>query len=55
MPILPADVMMLLVCFAPVFSTRVWRQVPLLVMGAILAPSSPQASARWLRCCVSWA
>ncbi len=37
MPILPADVMALFVCFAPVFSTRVWRHVPLLVVGAILA------------------
>ena len=37
MPILPADAMMLLVCFAPLFSTRVWRHVPLLVLGAILA------------------
>jgi hypothetical protein len=38
MPILPADVMALCVCFAPVFSTRVWRHVPLLVVGAILTP-----------------
>ncbi|HEX8982900.1 MAG TPA: transposase [Ktedonobacterales bacterium] len=37
MPILPADVMVLLACFASVFSTRVWRHVPLLVVGAILA------------------
>jgi hypothetical protein len=37
MPILPADVVALLTCFAPLFSARVWRQVPLLVVGAILA------------------
>jgi hypothetical protein len=37
MPVLPADIMTLLICFAPVFSTRVWRHVSLLVVGAILA------------------
>lgn len=45
MPLLPADVMMLLVRFAPVFSTRVWRHVPLLVMGAILAPGQRTVAA----------
>src|SRR5258708_4944801 len=37
MPILPAEVLALLACFAPIFSARVWRHVPLLVVGAILA------------------
>ncbi len=45
MPILPADVMMLLAGFAPVFSTRVWRHVPLLVVGAILAPGQRTVAA----------
>src|SRR5690349_9661240 len=45
MPILPADVMTLLVCFAPVFSPRVWRHVPLLVVGAILAPGQRTVTA----------
>src|SRR5260370_19649101 len=45
MPILPADVMALLVCFAPVFSPRVWRHVPLLVVGAILAPGQRTVTA----------
>lgn len=45
MPILPADVMTLLICFAPVFSTRVWRHVPLLVVGAILAPGQRTVAA----------
>jgi DDE superfamily endonuclease len=45
MPILPADVMALLVCFARVFSTRIWRHVPLLVVGAILAPGQRTVAA----------
>jgi DDE superfamily endonuclease len=45
MPILPADVMALFVCFAPVFSTRVWRHVPLLVVGAILTPGQRTVAA----------
>jgi DDE superfamily endonuclease len=45
MPVLPADVMTLFVCFAPVFSTRVWRHVPLLVVGAILAPGQRTVAA----------
>jgi hypothetical protein len=45
MPILPADVMTLFVCFAPVFSTRVWRHVPFLVVGAILAPGQRTVAA----------
>jgi hypothetical protein len=38
MPILPADVLARLTCFAPLFSARVWRHVPPLVIGALLAP-----------------
>jgi DDE superfamily endonuclease len=45
MPILPADVLALLVCFAPLFSARVWRHVPLLVIGAILAPGQRTVAA----------
>src|SRR5580765_1657665 len=45
MLILPADVMTLFVCFAPVFSTRVWRHVPFLVVGAILAPGQRTVAA----------
>jgi hypothetical protein len=37
MPVLPADIMALFIWFAPVFSPRVWRHVPPLVVGAILA------------------
>jgi hypothetical protein len=37
MPVLPADIMTLFICFAPVFSPRVWRHVPPLVVRAILA------------------
>ncbi len=36
---------MLLAGFAPVFSTRVWRHVPLLVVGAILAPGQRTVAA----------
>jgi len=45
MPILPADVMLLLACFSPLFSSRVWRHVPLLVLGAILAPGQRTVTA----------
>ena len=45
MPILPADVMALLGCFARVFSRRIWRHVPLLVVGAILAPGQRTVAA----------
>jgi hypothetical protein len=45
MPILPADMMTLVVCFAPVFCTRMWRHVPLLVVGAILAPGQRTVAA----------
>jgi hypothetical protein len=35
---LPADMVALLAPFAPLFSRRVWRYVPVLVAGALLAP-----------------
>ncbi len=38
MLLLPADIIALLSHIAPLFSRRVWRQVPVLVAGAILAP-----------------
>jgi hypothetical protein len=45
MPIPPADVMALSVCFAPVFSTRVWRHVRFLVVGPTLAPGQRTVAA----------
>jgi hypothetical protein len=47
MPILPAAVMRLLACFPPLFSSRVWRHVPLLVLGALLAPGPRTVTAVW--------
>jgi hypothetical protein len=44
MPILPADLLVLLGHFAPLFSRRTWRHVPLLVVGAILAPGRRMVS-----------
>lgn len=38
MLILPEDIFALLAAFAPLFSCRVRRSVPLLIVGAILAP-----------------
>src|SRR5579859_8013899 len=35
---LPSDMCALLASFAPLFSRRVWRNVPVLVVGALLAP-----------------
>ena len=35
---LPSDYLTLIATFAPVFSARVWRQVQILLIGAILAP-----------------
>jgi DDE superfamily endonuclease len=40
----PADIVALLSPFAPLFSRRVWRPVPLLVVGAILAPGRRMVS-----------
>jgi hypothetical protein len=41
---LPEDMFALLVAFAPLFSRRVWRYVPVLVSGAILAPGRRMVS-----------
>jgi hypothetical protein len=38
MLLLPADMRACLAHFAPLFSRRTWRHVPLLVVGALLAP-----------------
>jgi hypothetical protein len=44
MLLLPADIIALLRHFAPLFSRRVWRHVPVLVVGAILAPGQRMVS-----------
>jgi hypothetical protein len=44
MPYLPTAIMPLLASFRPVFSRRVWRHVPLLVIGAILTPGARQVT-----------
>ena len=44
MLVLPSDIMALLVPFAPLFSSRIWRHVPLMVAGAILAPGRRMVS-----------
>lgn len=44
MLILPADIVALLAPFAPLFSRRVWRYVPTLVVGALLAPGRRMVS-----------
>ena len=41
---LPADMFALLASFAPLFSRRVWRYVPVLVVGAVLAPGRRMVS-----------
>ena len=41
---LPPALMTYLTAFAPLFSSRVWRHVPLLVAGAILAPGHRMVS-----------
>jgi DDE superfamily endonuclease len=41
---LPEDIFALLAPFAPLFSRRVWRYVPTLVVGAILAPGRRMVS-----------
>jgi hypothetical protein len=40
----PTDIVALLSHFAPLFSRRVWRHVPLLVVGAILTPGRRMVS-----------
>ncbi len=44
MLLLPADILALLAHFAPLFSRRTWRHVPVLVVGAILAPGQRMVS-----------
>ena len=44
MLVLPSDIMALLAPFAPLFSSRVWRHIPVLVTGAILAPGRRMVS-----------
>ena len=46
---LPEDIVAVLVSFAPLFSRRVWRYVPVLVVGALLAPGRRMVSTA-LRC-----
>jgi hypothetical protein len=41
---LPEDIFAVLAAFAPLFSRRVWRYVPVLVVGAILAPGRRMVS-----------
>jgi hypothetical protein len=44
MLLLPSEILALLQHFAPLFSRRTWRHVPLLVVGAILAPGGRMVS-----------
>src|SRR5690348_13366200 len=44
MLVLPSDIMALLVPFAPLFSARIWRHIPVFVAGAILAPGRRMVS-----------
>jgi hypothetical protein len=46
---LPEDIFAVLASFAPLFSRRVWRYVPALVVGALLAPGRRMVSTA-LRC-----
>ncbi len=41
---LPEDLVALLASFAPLFSRRVWRYVPVRVVGALLAPGRRMVS-----------
>ena len=41
------DIVTLLASFAPLFSRRVWRYVPVLVVGALLAPGRRMVSTAW--------
>ena len=41
---LPDDMVALLASFAPLFSRRVWRYVPVLVVGALVAPGRRMVS-----------
>lgn len=44
MPTLPPEIMILLVNFAPLFTTRTWQYVPVLVAGSILTPQRRMVS-----------
>lgn len=44
---LPAAMMVYLLPFAPRFTRRTWRHVPLLVVGAILAPGRRMVTSIW--------
>jgi hypothetical protein len=44
MVLLPSDSLALLAHCASLFSRRSWRQVPILVVGALLAPSRRRVS-----------
>ena len=44
MLVLPSDIMALLVPFAPLFSSGIWRHIPVLVAGALLAPGRRMVS-----------
>ena len=44
MPSIPDELTALLMSFAPLFSPRLWRHVPVLVVGAILAPGQRMVS-----------
>lgn len=45
MPILPSDIMLVLLPFAQVFSDRTWQWVQVLLVGAILAPGKRTVTA----------
>ena len=45
MPTLPATMIAVLRCFAPLFSARVWEHAQVLLMGAILAPAQRTVAA----------
>jgi DDE superfamily endonuclease len=44
MLLLPSDILALLTHFAPLFSRRTWRHVPILLVGALLAPGRRMVS-----------
>jgi len=45
MPHLPAEIILVLAPFAPLFSERVWLQAQVLLLGAILAPGARTVTA----------
>ena len=44
MPVLPPEIMLLLLNFAPLFTTRTWQYVPVLVAGSIVTPQRRMVS-----------